>query len=196
MLGSPPMDETWLAAALAADASGGEGVLPSSIRPLRAGVRLIGAASTCMVAPGDNLGVRQALEAGPSSGPILVVGGAAESAAAVLGGLVAEALSLRGFTGVVTDGLVRDSAEVQELVKVWCRGTTPRAPAKNGPAAFGRPVILGGVTVSPGDLLVCDDDGVVVWPAAAVGALRGRALQRDARDQARAALLRRTGRLD
>lgn len=190
------MDESWLAASLAADASGGEGVLPPAIRSLRPGTRLIGAASTCVVGPGDNLGVRQALEAGPAGGPILVIGGAGESSAAVMGGLVAEALSMRGFRGVVTDGLVRDSAEVAEFLKVWCRGTTPRAPGKNGPAATGRPVVVGGVTVAPGDLLVCDDDGVVVWPSAAVSTLRTRALQRDARDQGRAALLRRTGRLD
>ena len=190
------MDETWLASALAADASAGEGVLPASIRPLRPGLRLLGTASTCEVAPGDNLGVRQALERGPEAGPILVVGGALESEAAVMGGLVAEALSIRGFTGVVTDGLVRDSQEVAGFLKVWCRGVTPRPPGKQGPASAGRPVLVAGVRVAPGDLLVCDDDGVVVWPAAAVATLRARAQQRDARDQGRAALLRRTGRLD
>ena len=189
------MDETWLTACLAADASGGQGVLPEGIRPLRPGIRLIGTASTCQVAPGDNLAVRQALEAGPRGGPILVVAGAAQSTSAVLGGLVAEALSMNGFTGVVTDGLIRDSGEVAEFIKVWCRGTTPKAPAKTGPPVVGQPVQVGGVPIAPGDLLVCDDDGVVVWPAAAVATLRARAQQRDARDQGRAALLRRTGRL-
>lgn len=189
------MDETWLTACLASDASGGQGVLPEWVRPLRPGLRLIGTATTCQVAPGDNLAVRRALEAGPQGGPILVVAGAVESTSAVLGGLVAEALSMNGFTGVVTDGLIRDSAEVAEFMKVWCRGTTPRAPAKTGPQLVGQPVQVGAVTIAPGDLLVCDDDGVVVWPAAGVATLRARALQRDARDQGRAGALRRSGRL-
>jgi 4-hydroxy-4-methyl-2-oxoglutarate aldolase len=57
-------------------------------------------------------------------------------------------------------------------------------------------VTIGGVEVAPGDLIVCDDDGVVVWPAAAVSKLRASARERDARDLARGVLLRRTGRLD
>lgn len=190
------MDETWLTSALASDAVGGEGVLPEWIRPLQPGARVIGTATTCSVAPGDNLGVRLALEQGPTTGPVLVVGGAAESPAAVLGGLVAEALSLAGFLAVVTDGLVRDSGEVAGLLKVWGRGVTPLAGAKNGPATTGEPVEVGGVRISPGDLLICDGDGVVVWPAVAVAKLRARARERDVRDTARAAHLRRTGRLE
>lgn len=190
------MDETWLTSTLASDAASGRGVLPGSIRPLRPGVRLIGQATTCQVGLDDNLSVRAALEAGPKTGPILVVAGAAESQAAVLGGLVAESLSMNGFRGVVTDGLIRDSAEVVEHVKVWCRGATPLAPGKKGPALVDQPVAIGGVNVAPGDLLICDDDGVVVWPAAEVERLRKVAQERDARDQARGAQLRRTGRLE
>lgn len=188
------MDETWLSSALASDATAGGGVIPG-LRPLRSGVRLIGTVTTCEVSVDDNLSVRAALEKGPETGPILVVGGASESTAAVMGGLVAEALSMNGFRGVVTDGLIRDSVEVAEFVKVWCRGVTPKAPGKKGPAVVGKPVVVAGVTVSPGDLLVCDEDGVVVWPAAAVARLRTRAQERDARDQGRGSALRRTGRL-
>ncbi|HEX6547553.1 MAG TPA: RraA family protein [Candidatus Dormibacteraeota bacterium] len=190
------MDETWLSSSLAADASRGEGVLPEWIRPLQPGARVIGAATTCSVGPGDNLGVRQALLAGPRTGPVLVVGGAAESSSAIMGGLVAEALSMNGFIAVVTDGLIRDSVEVAEMVKVWCRGLTPKAPAKDGPSSVGEVVSVGGVRVAPGDLVICDADGVVIWPAAATATLRERARQRDAQDTARGAALRRTGRLD
>jgi len=190
------LDQVWLTASLAADAAEGEGVLPGSIRPLRAGARLVGAASTCSVSPGDNPSVRKALEQGPKGGPILGIAGAAESPAAVMGGLVAEALSIKSFRAVVTDGLVRDSEEVAGFLKVWCRGTTTLAPAKKAKADVGRPVTIGGVTIAPGDYLVADDDGVVVWPAAAVERLREKARERDARDQARGAMLRRTGRLD
>jgi regulator of RNase E activity RraA len=190
------MDQVWLTAALAADAAGGEGVLPESIRPLRHGARVVGAVSTCGVSPGDNTSVRAALDQGPAGGPILVIAGASESPTAVMGGLVAEALSMKGFIAVVTDGLVRDSDEVTEFLKVWCRGTTTLAPAKKAKAEVGEPVTIGGVTIAPGDYVVADGDGVVVWPAAAVDALREKAHERDAKDQGRAAMLRRTGKLD
>lgn len=190
------MDQVWLTAALAADAAEGKGVLPDTIRPLRHGARLVGTVSTCAVAPGDNASVRAALEAGPQGGPILVVAGAAESAAAIMGGLVAEALSIKSFTAVVTDGLVRDSEEVAEFLKVWCRGTTTLAPVKKAQPVVGETVTIGGVSIAPGDYVVADADGVVVWPAAAVDKLRELARERDARDQARAAMLRRTGKLD
>lgn len=190
------MDEAWLSTALASDAADGEGVLPEWIRVMRPGVRVIGHASTCQVAPGDNLFVRRALDAGPVAGDVLVVAGAEQSASAILGGLVAEALAARAFRAIVTDGLIRDSGEVLEHLKVWARGVTPRSPAKNGPGSVGEPVVIGGVTVAPGDLVVADNDGVVIWPAAALATLRMRARDRDARDQARASMLRRTGRLD
>jgi len=190
------VDQVWLTAALAADAADGEGLLPDSIRPLRHGARVVGSVSTCSVAPGDNTSVRRALEQGPQGGPILVIAGAAESPAAVMGGLVAEALSINSFTAVVTDGLVRDSDEVAGFLKVWCRGTTTLAPAKKAKADVGKPVTIGGVTIAPGDYLVADGDGVVVWPAAEVDRLRDKARERDARDQARGVMLRRTGKLD
>lgn len=190
------MDEAWLTSTLAADAAGGVGVLPAFIRSLRPGILMIGTATTCRVTTDDNLAVRKAIEAGPQRGPILVVAGAAESKTAIMGELVAEALSMQGFHGVLTDGLVRDGAHVTDHLKVWCRGTTPTAGKKKGPAVLGEPVTIGGVTIAPGDLLVCDDDGVVVWPEAAIAKLRAKARERDARDQARGVLLRRTGRLE
>ena len=113
-----------------------------------------------------------------------------------MGGLVAEALSIKSFTAVVTDGLVRDSEEVAEFLKVWCRGTTTLAPVKKAQPVVGETVTIGGVSIAPGDYLVADTDGVVVWPASAVDKLRELARERDARDQARAAMLRRTGKLD
>lgn len=187
------MDETWLTSPLASDAAGGEGVLPEWIRPLRPGARIVGTATTCSVASGDSRGVREAITAGATTGPVLVVGGSGDSPTAILGGLVAEALSMNGFRAVVTDGLIRDGDEVAEHIKVWCRGLTPRAGAKEGPSTVGKEVQVGGVTVHPGDLLVCDDDGVVVWPASAISTLKNRARERDAKDTARAATLRRTG---
>jgi len=140
-------------------------VLEPWLRPLRLGMRAVGRASTVELAPDDNLFMRRVIEAGPDGGPVLVVGGAERSRAAVMGGNVAGELLRAGFSAVVTDGPVRDSQEIAELgLPVWSRGVTPVRPAKNGPGAVGRPVNCGGQLVRPGDLLVADDDGIVVWP--------------------------------
>ncbi len=117
------------------------------------------------MAADDNLFMQRAIEAGPATGPVLVVAGAERSRAAVMGGNVASRLAARGFSAVISDGLVRDSAEIRELgLPVWSRGVTPMRPAKNGPGSLGHPVLCAGILVRPGDLVVADDDGVVVWP--------------------------------
>jgi 4-hydroxy-4-methyl-2-oxoglutarate aldolase len=101
-----------------------------------------------------------------------------------MGGLVAAALARAGFVALVTDGLVRDSVELAGLpLQVWCRGTTPRAGAKDGPGSNGQTTECAGIAVSPGDYLIADDDGVVVWPAAEVAELLVAAQDKARRDR-------------
>ena len=50
---------------------------------------------------------------------------------------------------------------------MFSRGYQPRATQKTAPDEIDIPVIVGGVTVNPGDIVVADDDGVVIVPAAA-----------------------------
>ncbi len=157
----------------ASDAAGGRGVLDGSLRPLTPGRPAAGPVSTCRVVAGDNLFVRRALERGPLDGPVLVIAGADGSRAACLGGTVGAQLVARGFTAVVTDGLVRDSAELRVLpLAIWCRGVTPLRPAQKGPGSVAEPVEVGGIEVRPGDFLVADDDGIVVWPGERAAELR------------------------
>ncbi len=187
----------WLTSTLASDATGGRGVLPSWVRPVRDGLRTVGYASTATIVEDDNLAVRQALTAGPHAGAVLVIGGGDSSRAACMGDLVARALMARGFTTVVTDGLVRDVATLRGLsLAVWARGVTPRAPGKNGPAATGEKTTCGGVAVEPGDLVIADDDGVVVWPHGEIEALLQKARAKLDEDDARAHRLAMGGSLD
>jgi regulator of RNase E activity RraA len=100
-----------------------------------------------------------------------------------MGGLVAAALVQAGFVAMVTDGLVRDTVELAGMpLQVWCRGTTPRSGAKEGPGSNGMATDCAGVAVGPGDLLIADDDGVVVWPAAGVTELLAVAQEKARRD--------------
>jgi regulator of RNase E activity RraA len=96
-----------------------------------------------------------------------------------VGELLGSWLVTNGFAGFVSDGLVRDSTQLRSLdLGVWCRGVTPVASTRIGPGGPDVPVSCGAVTVSPGDVVIADDDGVVVWPAARVEQLLGEARAR------------------
>jgi regulator of RNase E activity RraA len=93
------------------------------------------------------------------------------SSGAVLGGFVARSWQDLGSTGILTSGLVRDSAEINELgYPMYAAGTTPAANS-------GRWVLteVGGsarlperagtlVTIRSGDLIIGDADGVSIIP--------------------------------
>jgi 4-hydroxy-4-methyl-2-oxoglutarate aldolase len=189
-------DLDWLTSTLASDATGGAGAMDGPL-PIRSGQLIAGHATTVTVAAGDNLELREAIRRGPDAGPILVVASTGPSTRAVMGDLMAAWMVGRGFRGVILDARVRDLAALRTLdLQVWCRGVTPVAAEKSGGGELGGVVHCGGVAVSPGDLVVADDDGVVVWPAARIPELMKRAKERLERDQERAARIAAGGDLD
>ena len=182
---------TWLTATLASDATEGRGVLSNTILPLQSALCIVGPARVVLISQDDNLAVRTVLEAPPAPGSILVVGGGNTSQAAVIGGLMALEMQNVGIAGLVTDGLVRDSQEIRESgFGVWCRGVTPMAPHKVGPAHIGGSISLGGMIIQDGDLVIADDDGVVIWPQERISSLMIKAEARLQQDNARLAQLR------
>jgi regulator of RNase E activity RraA len=99
-----------------------------------------------------------------------------------------------GIAGLVTDGLVRDSREIREMgFAVWCRGVTPTAPKKNGPAIVGGVVSIGGKVIRDGDLVIADDDGVVIWPQERIAELLIKAETRLKQDNERLTRLQSQG---
>jgi 4-hydroxy-4-methyl-2-oxoglutarate aldolase len=180
----------WLASTLAADASGGEGVLPAWVRALSPSATAVGRALVVSTARDDNQAMRDVAAAVKVPRTVLVVAGGEASRTAILGDLVARELLTAGVSAVVTDGLIRDSREVAAVgLPVWARGVTPVASAKNGPGYVGGSVTLGGVEINDGDLVVADADGVVVWPAGDLDRLLGAADARRHADEARLARL-------
>jgi 4-hydroxy-4-methyl-2-oxoglutarate aldolase len=84
---------------------------------------------------------------------------------------VAGMMKNAGFAALVTDGLARDRAGIVAAgLPLFCAGIVPNSPAKNGPGSVGLPITIGGVPVSPGDVVVGDADGVVVVPQAILDA--------------------------
>jgi regulator of RNase E activity RraA len=135
----------------------------------------------------DNLSVREAIQASPPPGSVLVVAGGSTSRTATIGGLMALEMQNAGIVALVTDGLVRDAGELRQMQQfsVWCRGVTPAASHKNGPAVVGGSVSLAGVLIRDGDLVIADEDGVVIWPKEQIDALLGKADAKRQQDNAR-----------
>ena len=177
----------WLASALAADATEGQGVLSSWITALKTGTRAVGPAFVVLAGLDDNLSVRQALQVPQLAGRVLVVAGGSSSRTAMMGGLMALEMQNAGILALVTDGLVRDSAEIRQMqgFSVWCRGVTPAAPHKRGPAVIGGSVSIGGIVIRDSDLVIADDDGVVIWPQERIQELLDKADAKRQQDDAR-----------
>lgn len=141
-------------------------VVDGSIRSVWRGAKLAGPAYTIEVAGGDNAGIHEAL-AHLKPGDVLVVNGHGVTNRALLGELISERLKKIGAAGVVVDGAIRDARDIEEMgFAVFSTGITPAGPYKNGPFRLNIPVAIGGVVVAPGDIVVGDDDGLAVVPAA------------------------------
>ena len=177
----------WLASTLASDATEGRGVLPPWIGSLRPDARAVGPAFVALMSQDDNLSVREAIKASPPPGSVLVVAGGSTSCTATTGGLMALEMQQAGIVALVTDGLVRDAGEIRQMQQfsVWCRGVTPAASHKNGPAVVGGTVSLGGTIIQDGDLVIADEDGVVIWPKELIDDLLIRAQTKLQQDNAR-----------
>jgi len=87
---------------------------------------------------------------------------------AMMGELSAQTLAARGVLGFVVDGGSRDTGLVlEQRFPVWCSFLTPSdIVARWIPDAYGAPVDIGGVSISTGDWLLADRDGVVIVPKA------------------------------
>lgn len=163
------------------------GALDGGIQASWPGARVVGTAFTVWTRSGDNLMLHEAL-AHVKPGDVLVVNGHGDTTRALIGELIAGRAKARGVIGFVIDGVVRDADALMELdMPVFARGVSPAGPYKNGPGALGRTIAVGGVAVSPGDVIVADADGVVVVPSAEASSVLAAAEQvRAVEDQKRA----------
>jgi len=112
---------------------------------------------------------RAAIEDMPA-GCIAVVDAMGIRDAGIFGDILCLRMQKRGVAALVTDGVVRDAAGVLATgLPVWCAGVAaPPSVAGLHFAGWQEPVGCGGVAVLPDDLIVVDQDGAVVIPAAQV----------------------------
>ncbi|MQY26966.1 ribonuclease E activity regulator RraA [Nocardia aurantia] len=110
----------------------------------------------------DNLLVKQTLSE-PGEGRVLVVDGGASVHTALVGDIIAGRGVANGWSGVIVNGAVRDSAVLRTLdIGVKALGTNPRKSTQTGSGERDVPVEFGGITFTPGDVLYSDHDGIVV----------------------------------
>ena len=113
----------------------------------------------------DNSLVKQAV-AEPGDGAVLVVDGGGSTRCAMLGDMLAAQAAGNGWSGVVMYGCVRDVDELAETdLGIQALGAHPRKSEKRGEGQRDIPVTFAGVTLSPGEWLYADNNGILVAEA-------------------------------
>jgi regulator of RNase E activity RraA len=152
--------------AVAVDLVRDQGQIDPDIRPLNPPgrqLRLFGRALTALCEPPDFGAVLHALDR-VTPGDVLMIAAGGDRHTAMIGEILGGHLRRRGAAGLVCDGAIRDVATLAEWsdFSVFTRFVTPRGPTSFDAGSVNAPVIIGGRQVTPGDLIMGDDDGLVV----------------------------------
>jgi regulator of RNase E activity RraA len=148
-------------------------------KPIRSGQpRIVGRAFTLRFVPAredlatpeswsNPISTRAAIEAMPE-GCIAVVDSMGVTDAGIFGDILCARMVKRGIGALISDGVVRDVAGVLATgLPIWCNGAaSPPSVAGLTFVAWQQPIGCGSVAVFPGDVVVVDDDGAVLIPAA------------------------------
>ena len=126
---------------------------------------MVGPAFTVKSRAGDNLTLHAALNL-CGEGDVLVVSNEEDTTRALMGEVMMAYLRYtKKVAGIILDGPIRDIDEIGKWdFPVYCTGTTPGGPYKEGPGEINVPISCGGISVNPGDIILADPDGIIVIP--------------------------------
>jgi 4-hydroxy-4-methyl-2-oxoglutarate aldolase len=165
------------------EAQGQSGLLRPYMRPLYPAARAAGSAITVLCGPGDNLMIHAAL-AVVRPGDVLVVTTFSKSSDGMFGDLLAESCRAHGVAGLVIDAGVRDTTEITALgFPVWSRAVSAQGTSKTIAGSVNVPIVCAGVSVTAGDVVVGDADGVVIVPRESVPSVLPAVEQRLAKEE-------------